>query len=273
MIVKVLVENRAISSEWKKVHGLSLFIETKKHQLLFDLGPSDCLLENSMNAGIDLKMIDLVVISHGHQDHGGALGYFININNSAPIYIRKHVFDHHYSLQPKGVQKEIGLDIKNAFNQRFVMTDGIEEIDDELTLFPTMINMNPSLVSNKNLFKQTEGIITSDNFDHEQHLLIHCDQKYVLVSGCSHGGIVNIIETAKTIIGKDPDIVIGGFHLSSTTGLSVSESEVKSLALKLQSYHSKFYTCHCTGIMGYQVMKSIMKDQLDYISTGNIVLI
>lgn len=70
MIIKVLVENTAISEEYGKIHGLCLYIETEKHKILFDLGPDKLFLENAEKMGVKIEEIDTVVISHGHYDHG-----------------------------------------------------------------------------------------------------------------------------------------------------------------------------------------------------------
>ena len=71
MLITALVENTA-KSELKTKHGLSLHIETKKHKLLFDLGPDHTLFNNASLRGIDLTKVDTVILSHGHYDHGGA---------------------------------------------------------------------------------------------------------------------------------------------------------------------------------------------------------
>ena len=71
MKITALVENKS-SCELAAVHGLSLYIETDRHKLLFDLGPDDTLLKNAQKRDIDLRQADTVVLSHGHSDHGGA---------------------------------------------------------------------------------------------------------------------------------------------------------------------------------------------------------
>ena len=73
MRVIVLVENTSISKDYKSKHGLCLYIETKKHKLLFDLGSNSLFLENAVKLGVNITDIDSVIISHGHNDHGGAL--------------------------------------------------------------------------------------------------------------------------------------------------------------------------------------------------------
>ena len=83
-----LVEN-TIKSELKAKHGLSLYIETKKHKILFDLGPDKTLFENAVKRNIDISKVDTVIISHGHFDHGGALKKFLDVNSSANILYKK----------------------------------------------------------------------------------------------------------------------------------------------------------------------------------------
>jgi len=80
MIIKTLVENTAVSKEYECEHGLSLYIETNKHKILFDLGKSDLFLKNAKRLNVDITEVDLVVISHGHYDHGGGLGAFLKTN-------------------------------------------------------------------------------------------------------------------------------------------------------------------------------------------------
>ena len=73
-------------------HGLSIYAETEKHKLLFDVGTTDLFIKNAKALGIDLSQVDTVVISHGHNDHGGGLDAFLAINDHAVIYLqRRHL--------------------------------------------------------------------------------------------------------------------------------------------------------------------------------------
>lgn len=86
MKITSLVENIS-QCELKAKHGLSLYIETKEHKLLFDVGPDGTLFDNARKRGIDLAQIDTVIISHGHLDHAGALRDFLKLNTKAKVYI------------------------------------------------------------------------------------------------------------------------------------------------------------------------------------------
>ena len=85
MKITALVENKSEGRTIPK-HGLSLYIETQKHKILFDLGPDDTPFKNAEIMNIDLSEVDTVIISHGHMDHGGALKRFLQVNGKARIY-------------------------------------------------------------------------------------------------------------------------------------------------------------------------------------------
>ena len=79
-----LLENTS-NTNLKPKHGLCLYIETLKHKILFDLGPDETYIKNAKLKKIDLEEIDIVIISHGHIDHGGGLKSFLKINSKAKI--------------------------------------------------------------------------------------------------------------------------------------------------------------------------------------------
>ena len=87
--VLTLMENTARNDSLCCGHGLSLYIETPKHRILFDMGPDgESLLKNAAALGVDLAGVDIAILSHGHYDHGGGLAAFLSVNNTASVYIR-----------------------------------------------------------------------------------------------------------------------------------------------------------------------------------------
>ena len=129
----MLVENQSVG-ECKAAHGLSLYIETPGHRLLFDLGPDHTLFENAGKMDINLEKVDTVIISHGHYDHGGALEEFLHMNSKARIYIQKKAFAPYYSIA-LGKARSIGLDPRLAADPRIILLEGDFKIDEELELF------------------------------------------------------------------------------------------------------------------------------------------
>lgn len=116
-------------------HGVSLYIETGNGlKVLFDTGQSDLFARNAARLGIDLREVDLAVISHGHYDHGGGLNEFLRINTKAPVYIRESALGEHYSIRPSGIA-DIGLKINDL--SRLIFTIDIETLPGGITLFTT----------------------------------------------------------------------------------------------------------------------------------------
>ncbi len=102
-------------------HGLSLYIETDDKKILFDSGQTELFAENAGHLGIDLSSVDMMILSHGHYDHGGGLKKFIEINKKAPIYMSRYAFEPHYN----GTEKYIGLDSSLENSERIIFTDEI----------------------------------------------------------------------------------------------------------------------------------------------------
>uniref|UniRef100_UPI0039E9BB5D MBL fold metallo-hydrolase n=6 Tax=Clostridium perfringens TaxID=1502 RepID=UPI0039E9BB5D len=273
MRITTLVENTKISDEYENKHGLSFHIETEKHNILFDLGPKNTFLTNAKKLNINLEEVDIVVISHGHNDHGGGLEEFLKINNKAKVYIHKDAFNEYYSMA--GIfKKYIGLDKELKKNPRIILTEGDMKIDDELYLFSVVENRHKVSKFNKVLYKRVDGMYLEDDFVHEQSLIITEDNKNVLMGGCAHNDIRNIIDKAEVIIGKDLDYVISGFHIfNPSTGISESDLFINTLGDNLNKRNTKFYTCHCTGMRAFKMLEEKLQDKIEYISTGQVLYI
>ena len=268
MIVKVLVENTSISSEYKSKHGLCLYIQTAKHKILFDLGANGLFLENACKMGVNIADIDTVVISHGHVDHAGAFSLFLQHNSSAKIYIRESAFDKHYT-KVLGLPFSVGLDRSLKNNKQIIFTNDTEVIDDELTLFSNVQPNELTSTSNLALLTEINGKKQVDSFNHEQNLLISEGENAVLFAGCAHAGIVNIKARAEQLSCGKPLTIIGGFHLYNPISKKHESKElVDKIAERLNDGETHYYTCHCTGQWAYSVMKDKLQDSLQHLSTG-----
>ncbi len=260
MRIVSLVENTT-ETKMRVKHGLSLYIETKSHRLLFDLGPDKTLFENAKRKNIDLSEVDIVIISHGHMDHGGALGKFLEVNHTAKVYIQRSAFEPHYS-KTAFIKIPVGLDKSLMNNAQMVLLDGDCIIDDELSLFTVSDSsrchspMNDVLLDKKG----------RDRFEHEQNLIIK-QNKTALIMGCGHTGVVNAMKTAEQY---HPDICVGGFHLCNpVTGKTVSRELLDSIAQELGEYKdTEFYTCHCTGMKAFKRLSSKL-GSLKYLHCGD----
>lgn len=266
--IVALVENTKLSKELYAKHGLCLYIENPEHKILFDLGPDDTFAKNAEKLGIDIKAVDTVVISHGHKDHGGGLNTFMDINSKAKIYIRETAFELHYIKLLK-IPFSVSLDKSLYCSDRFIFTDDNHIIDDELLLFSNVKSSEYHSKSNDVLFAKKENSLIIDEFDHEQNLIITSSNNRILISGCSHSGIVNIQKEAERIAKDKMSYVIGGFHLfNPPTKKTENNKLIDDIAGALNKNESIYYTCHCTGVRVYEQMKETLKNKLLYLSTG-----
>ena len=269
MKITILLENTTIDKELKPKHGLCVYIETLEHKILFDTGPDETYLHNAQKLGIDLSEVDIVVLSHGHHDHGGGLAGFLKVNNKAKIYIQKSAFEPHYA-KVLFFKRFIGLDRKLLDNERFLMIDGTVKIDDELLIFSDVEKQLEANINNV-LLKKTSAGYSQDDFTHEQSLIVTEIGGAALFTGCSHRGISNILRSAQK---HSPMIqtVFGGFHLyNPDTKVAEATEIIQKLARELSSQDCVFYTCHCTGKEAFESMHEIMQDKLLYIATGTVI--
>ena len=255
MKITVLAENTSCDPKIGCEHGLSLFIETAKHKILFDSGQSGLFAENAATLGADLSGADIAVLSHGHYDHGGGLLRFLELNSKAPVYLSRYAFEPHYN----GTEKYIGLDPRLKNSARLIFTDDDLRIDDELSLCSCNDRDRVAELDSAGLKLLENGEFVPEDFRHEQYLLINEGGSRTLISGCSHKGILNIVEWFK------PDVLIGGFHYMKHP----CDGELRSFAEILNAYPTEYYTCHCTGVEQFGFMKPYLK-RAKYISAGTV---
>ena len=258
MRIVSLVENTTVNDNIGSEHGLSLYIETSKHKILFDMGQTDLFLQNAKKLGIDLSLVDFAILSHGHYDHGGGLSAFLKVNEKAPVYISKYAFEAYYH----GNEKYIGIDIGLKENNRLIVTEEITNIAEGLTLYHCNDKIRKHDMGSFGLTVKKDGEYVPDLFLHEQYLLVEENEKRVLFSGCSHKGILNIADWFEA------DILVGGFHFSKLP----LDATLKKYTDCLNQFPTDFYTCHCTGMEQFSFMKQYMK-RLFYLSAGQKLLI
>lgn len=272
MVITTLVENTSLLKEFKCKHGLSLHIKTNKHNILFDLGSNGLFIENAIKLNIDISDVDILVIYHGHKDHGGALKLFLQHNSKAKIYINKDAFNKYYTSVLGALKFYVGLDDRLQFNERIIFTEDIFQIDEDICLFSNVPKKYETSNLNDSLFIKIDGKYYKDDFTHEQSLLIRENDKYILIAGCAHKGIVNIIDKAEEIMDSNLSTVIGGFHLFNPVNKKSESLEfISNIAKNLNNKNTIFYTCHCTGNKAFNILKENLKDKIMYLSTGQVI--
>lgn len=249
----VLMENTAREG-FEAEHGLSLYIETGGLHILFDAGQTDTFARNAAKLGLELNRVDFAILSHGHYDHSGGLGRFLELNDHAPIYLSRHAFEPHFNA----AAKDIGIDPALAHCGRLIYVDDAISPAPGLMLSGLDAQKCPYPVDPAGL-TMTHG--TPEDFRHELYLEIREEGKHILLSGCSHRGILNIAA------GFSPDILIGGFHFKH---LRPDDPKLTAAAEQLRRHPTRYYTGHCTGAAQLDALQSILGHRLCAFHTGDV---
>ena len=206
MKITVLAENsvsKSNSLNLKAENGLSLFIEFDKRKILFDTGQSDLFIHNAEKMGIDLSQVEYLIISHGHIDHGGGLKHFQKINKKARVFLHINAANKYYTRVFGFIPYYVGPDQKiMTQNNRIYFIEEDTQIDEKMILLEGFPEVFPQPDSNKALFEKTKNRFIADKFNHELAMLLIEKDEIVIFSGCSHSGILNILDEVK-IFSKD----------------------------------------------------------------------
>lgn len=233
----VLTDNFA-GGQFLAEHGLSYLIEYNGQYLLFDSGHSDVFIQNAKHYGVDLQtIVETVVLSHGHWDHGNGLNYLSNkrlITHPGAFMQRFRKNDKTYiGLSMSEQQIRAKFQLITCKEPREIMTNVIF-----LGEIPRLNDFEAQTTSFIDKNDQPDFVP-----DDSALAIVHNGQLNV-VTGCSHAGICNIIEHAKKVTGlNNLNTVIGGFHLKH------DNMQTKRTIQYLKKQNIKnIYPSHCTDL-------------------------
>lgn len=273
-----LIENTEGKASCISAHGLSFYIENGGRKILMDLGPSEDTLKNAKALGIDLGAVDTVILSHGHYDHSGGILPFAEINDHADIYMQALATGDYYADDGPDAGDErfryIGIDKHIIDLKQVKLIDGDCKISEGIELFTIKNRTHELPFTNKRLLIKTGNEFVRDDFKHEHFTVLTEGDKKVLMGGCAHNGILSIMDAFRSKYGNAPDVVISGFHLMKKTPYREDQvKDIQEIARELVKYPTVFYTCHCTGVEAFDIMKEIMGDKLLYVHSGDEIIL
>ena len=254
MRISVLCEDSPLCSRFEAEHGLSFLIQTETHKILFDAGQSDLFLRNAEKLGETLQDVDIVILSHGHYDHGNGLEYFMQRNSHAKIYCHPLALgDFFHGERYIGLSENV-----KAAQERFVWLGKETAFDEEISVIPA--SCFPEAMPN-DLQEKREDRLVSDRFDHELYLVVKQNNRKVLFTGCCHRGILSVLEA---VIPKGITHVVGGLHLTEV----ISEEGLEKIANKLQASSIECYSGHCTCAKAAERLSTVLGKRYHKIASG-----
>jgi 7,8-dihydropterin-6-yl-methyl-4-(beta-D-ribofuranosyl)aminobenzene 5'-phosphate synthase len=276
MKIIILVEDLKAGGRLKNEHGLSLYIEKDDKKYLLDVGKSDVFIKNAKKLGVDISDIDAVFISHNHYDHIGGLKAFFKVNYKAKVYLKEDAKNQYYAKEHGIIIKISGeKKIYSKYLDRFVFVKENFKLND-IYILSDIMSDEAFFCQDKRLLKKQDEKYVSDDFSHEMFIGIKEKGKIHVLSSCSHRGIVNILKTVEKRIKIPIGMVIAGLHMSAKGGKAIncSEDYFSSVMLELEKMQSdKIYTCHCTGLFAFKKLKKQLGDKIEYIKTGETIII
>ncbi len=234
VIVKIIYDNTSKSDAFRADWGYSIFIEGLEKKILFDLGTkSGIFMSNFKKLGIDPEEVDILVLSHEHNDHTGGIEAFAKIRHNIPILI------------PCSFTDSFKLEMK------------------EKGLIPVLARAPAEICGN---------LFTSGEFDDqipEQALVLNTRQGLVVMTGCSHPGIVSMLRTIRSKFNKQIYMVFGGFHL-----LEKPDSEIRSIINDIKDLGIvRCGATHCTGEKQIEMFRMAFGENFVELGAGNTLII
>lgn len=253
-------------SQLESEHGLSLYFEVDGKRWLMDVGSSPMFLRNARKMGIDIAAVDFLILSHAHADHTGGLRAFLEENSKATVLLSSHIEGAHYYSTRRGSKRDISIDYQliKEHRSRFMFVCEDWAPSPSLRLFTILPHRYPAPAANATLMADD----SADDFRHELAVEIHHGGEGILLSSCSHAGILNTLAAASDRI----KAYIGGLHLvdSDAEHQFETDEELERMASTLRTdYPSlKIYTGHCTGAHAVSILRTALLPRFDTFFTG-----
>lgn len=251
MQLTVLVDNNSLIGRYFLAEpGLSFFIECEGTRLLFDTGYSGIFLDNAHNMGISLAELDVVVISHGHHDHTWGIEtlarHFANLQMQGLAHRRPKLVTHPKSLTSIGSDSlvELGpLFSAEKLTRHFPLElcNGVKPLTSRLLYLGEIPRRHN--FEGRSTIGRKQGEEEGDTIPEDSALVYRGDDGLVIITGCSHSGICNIVDYAMEVCQETRIAdIIGGLHLQNP-----SEAQLQGTLSYLKTINPKeLHACHCT---------------------------
>ena len=273
MIVTTVIDNHISDTVpgMTPEHGLSIYIEDRFFRCLLDTGASDLWSKNARLLGLQVKDIDTLILSHGHADYTGGLPVFLSLNRKASVIASEKIIKYQYfsHRHPTIVNLSPPQNTISTYLSRFHFIHDDYRLNDHIKLVFTKKKVYPVPEGDRFLSVDEgtgEGPYLADD---EIALAIEKDGALTIVSSCSHGGMLNIIQSCVVSTGVSKvNAFIGGLHLIDLEPEKRDDVKAISDFLKQNYPDINLYIGHCTGKTAYHELKKALGDHVHKLYCG-----
>lgn len=272
-----LIDNTAVDEKLYSENGMSFYLEFGGKNYLIDAGLTGKAAENARRMGLPMQELDSVIITHNHSEHIGGIDSFMKSSPDAGIYLRAGAQTE--CFRKNGLFKEAvgaGKGFFRKYAKNLTLFNSFSEVAEGFYLASCEVFEEKNINPDRSCFSLDGKKQRPYDMADESFAVIFPKKRkadgLVIVGGCFHCGVQNMLETVKQCWYGIPVLaIVGGFHFMGsnpkTLGCSAEYVTAQARALKL-SNADKIYACHCTGFKGFDIMDEILGDRLMYIGGG-----
>lgn len=275
MKITVLCENTVGRRVGSGEHGFSAFIETNRGNYLFDTGSGHSVVANSLVFEKDLRTIKRIFLSHGHYDHTGGLPEVLKLKGEVDVHGHPHIFSDRISVlkeKDKETKRFVGIPYKRNYLEslgaNFLFNSDFVEVESGMFLTGEVPRHTLFEKPDPRLFMEIEGKISQDIFPDDQSLILESEKGLVLILGCAHSGMINIIQhVIHHKKREDFYAILGGTHLDFLTPEQLEESIHSLKTIRFE----RIGVSHCTGMKAAFRLQQEFRDRFFQGCVGSVL--
>ena len=273
--ITILSENLVGRAMGSGEHGFAAFIETEEGNYLFDTGGGRTVVENSLALHKDLRGVQKILLSHGHNDHTGGLPRVLNLTGPVDVHAHPDIFLDRMSVRKekdREAKRFSGMIYKRRYLEllgaRFILNADFFQVGKGMYLTGEVARETAFEKADPRLFQEIGEKMVPDTLPDDQSLILDTEKGLVLVFGCAHSGMINILNHVIRQTKKDHFYaLLGGTHLDFLTPEQLEES---IRCLKKMSV-DRIGVSHCTGLRAAFRLQQEFGERFFYGSVGSVL--